>query len=170
MPLNACVLQVWLVGEGGATLRPALAEQPLLITLRHGAPRLHIVNVRLLGGLRVEGSELRLSECSLEVATASSSNGGAQRRLAAPAVERALAIVGGSALLARTTLSGHAAGAILVNAASVTLVECTVRNCHALTGAAILVQQGANVTAVRSNLTDNQADAGGGAIQVAVHR
>ena len=166
MPLERLRVQVWFVGEAGAMLRHAHPEQPLLITVRHGAPRVHMINMRLLGGLRVEGSALRLSECSVEAAAARSSDGEAHRRLAAPPVERALAIVGGSALLARTTLSGHAAGAILVKAASLTLVESAVRNCRAPTGAAMLVQHGANVTAVRSNLTDNRAEDGGGAIQV----
>jgi hypothetical protein len=149
------------VGESGATISPALAQKPTIV-LAMGAPRMHVANVLVLGGLHVTGSELQLTNCTIvslrpaidldDVSTLS--------------VQRALSIVGGHAVLTRVVLSGHSAGAISVNAATLTLIECTLRENWAQVGGAMLVIGGANVTAERSVFVQNSASVSGGAIQV----
>jgi predicted outer membrane repeat protein len=156
---------VWLVGAADATtLRPASPTERLLVSLASGAPRVHITGVRLLGRLRVGGGELRLSNCSIEVAAP------ARRHLTDSALDlisdRACSITGGEVVFTRTTMSGHAAGAIAVGAASLTLIECGFFGNTAQSGGAMLVTSAAVVTIVRSIFDNNTAVSSGGALQV----
>lgn len=157
------------MGETGAAIRPAPGASSLIIATTHGAPPVHIAGISLFGRLRVDGGELELIDCSLERSEGGPS-GGDGRRLNAPGAERALSIVGGDVTLARTTVHGHSGGAVRVEAARLVLVACTLRECHALRGGALLVADGANVTIVGTNMTGNMtgnhADMSGGAIQV----
>ena len=153
------------MGDRGAAVRAAPGASSLIIVVAQGSPPLHISGVRILGRLRVAGGELRLVDCSIE-RSGQGPSGGAHRRLNAPGAERALSIDGGDVGLTRTAVYGHAAGGVRVEAARLALVACTLRDCRALHGGALLVADGAHVTIVGTNITDNRADASGGAIQV----
>ena len=158
--------QVWIAGEGSATIRPVESHQPLF-TLRTGAPHVHISNVRLLGGLRVEGGDLDLTDCIIEPEnSASQQKGAAGRRLNPSAGERPLSIDGGHVVLTRVVLRGHASGAISARSARLTLLESTVQGSRALFGGAIRVIQGSLTRLERCILIDNVADESGGALQV----
>eukprot|EP00966_Prymnesium_polylepis_P155271 3586027-Prymnesium_polylepis.2 len=65
----------------------------------------------------------------------------------------------------KTELIGHSAGRLSVHASTLTLIDCIVRDCKAAHGAAMLVDDGSNVTVVRSTFAHNQALTGG-ALQV----
>ena len=121
---------------------------------------MHISSVHLLGKLRVDGSELTLTDCTLTPATTSAEQDDSS-------IDRALSITGGRASLTRVILAGHLMGAIVVNAASLALVECAIKDCRAPFGGAVLISGGANLTAAGSNFTNNSADVSGGALQVA---
>ena len=149
--------------------------QPL-VTLKGGAPGVHISNMRLLGRLVVEGGELQLTDCSIE---ADHTSLRMQRRLdVALASDRPLAIGGSlvestarwpvaSVILTRVDVRDHPFGAISVHAAMLTLVDSTIEGCRAQSGAAMRIGDGAVVRVQRSRLIDNTADRSGGAIQVA---
>ena len=156
---------MWLVGELGTTLRPALAAQPTIVTVMIGAPRVHISSVRLVGLVRVEGGELELTDCAID-AMAAEIGGGARRALNPSDEERALSIIGGDVVLLRVLLQGHPAGAIRAHAANLALMECTIGNNEAQSGGAILVSGGSNVTVEYSVLVGNRALVSGGALQV----
>lgn len=160
--VGALAWQVWLAGEPGSTLRPALAAPPLLATFASGAPPVHIHRVRLLGRLDVKGGKLSLFECSIEPPTGSEHTSSA----VPSAADRALSITGGSVRLMRTALSGHLAGALQVDAATLNLIECSLRDNHAQTGGAMLVRGDSHVRVERSNFTNNSASLSGGALQV----
>jgi predicted outer membrane repeat protein len=148
--------QVFIRGGSGAVIRPALATQPLLVTLFQGAPPVHISNLRLVGRLQIHGGKLNLDNCRIDEASGSS----------APA--RALIISDGEVLLMRTMLSGHSAGAIEVTGGKLDLLTCYIFDNHATVGGAILVSgETTNVTVSRnSRLENNSAAVSGGAIQV----
>ena len=152
--------QVWISGESGTVIRPALAVHPVLITVSRRDLHVHISHVKLLGHVRVAGGQLSLSDCSID--------GGGARDGLQPTTGRALLISGGSAFLERTVLSDHTtAGAVEVIGATLTLIDSTIRNSHAQIGGAILVDGGAHVTVLSSNLTSNSANvSSGGAFQV----
>eukprot|EP00966_Prymnesium_polylepis_P310710 7178749-Prymnesium_polylepis.2 len=133
------------------------AAQPLLLTLAHRELRLHITQVRLLGRLRIEAGELRLADCSVEGEGDTSHSTDAQR---------ALSIVGGSAILTRTRMRGHSGGAIGVWAATVVLLGCSIQESRALVGGAMHVGQGSMVEVASSLFVDNEATESGGALQV----
>ena len=65
-----------------------------------------------------------------------------------------------------TNLTCHAAGALGVHAAYLSVIECLVQANRAASGAAILVTSSATVEISGSNLTENVAEVSGGAIQV----
>lgn len=137
----------------------AAHAQKSTIVLAVGAPRMHVTNVLVRGGLRVEGGELRLTNCTILSpwwATGSDD----------VSTHRAISIAGGHALLMRVVLSGHSAGAISIDAATLILLECTFRENLAQVGGALLISGGANVTAERSVFVHNSASVSGGAIQV----
>ena len=147
--------QVWLYGQPGASLRPLLAAQPVLITILSGAPPVHIAVVHLLGRVRVDGGRLlTLIDCTFEGSHSSGSQ------------ERALQITGGNVRLVRTILQDHAYGALSVEAANLELFNCVVRANRAPFGAAMLILKGSAVDVVQSNITSNTADVSGGALQV----
>ena len=158
--------QLWIDGESGATIRPTVPLQPLL-TVRTGAPHVHISNVRLFGGLEVEGGDLELVGCSIEPDDSANGHAGATgRRLKPSPGERALSIDGGRVSLMRVVLTGHAAGAVSAQAAArLTMVESTTQGNRAQRGGAIRVSQGSFAWLERCNLTDNVADESGGALQ-----
>ena len=156
--------QVRIAGAAGTTLRPASASQPLLVTLGSGAPPVRISNVRLLGRLRVEDGELSLVDCRVE-------EDAPDRRRQLSATEgsaRALSISGGQAYLTRTTLQGLTAGAISVENANVILDQCSIQDCQAQSGGAVLVGEGAVLRVDGSIFTGNIAVISGGALQVGV--
>ena len=156
-----------MVGAVGTVIRPTDDSSPLLLELGPGAPRVSIHSVHLLGQLKVGGGELALTDCTIEAALISGagSSGGAGRRLES-ATERAFSMVGGHAVLIRVSISGHSAGAIDVAAASLILIACTLRDNWARTGGALLVRDGADVTAVHTAFINNGASESGGALQV----
>jgi hypothetical protein len=157
---------LWIAGENDPTIRPVVRGEPLL-TLRTGAPVVHISNARLLGGLKIEGGELELIDCIIEPDdSANGQDGGAGRRLTPSASERPLSIDGGLVSLTRATLHGHTSGAIIVRAASLSLIQSSLQGNRAPHGGAILVTDGSVVRVERCSLTDNAADANGGALQV----
>jgi hypothetical protein len=153
--------QVQLVGAGtNTTLCVAVDVRPQrLITIAQGAPPILISNVRILGSLEVLGGELTLSSCGIEPGISDGS-------ILSASDGRALSIEGGAVTLKNTTLSGHLAGAIGVHAATLLLIASTIRNCRALTGAAMLVDGNANVTIDGSTFIANAAETSGGAVQV----
>eukprot|EP00966_Prymnesium_polylepis_P268084 6193087-Prymnesium_polylepis.2 len=58
---------MFIVGESDATISFAVESQPtVLVTVAQGAPRVNMVNVRLLGSLRVRGGHLTLSACHIQ--------------------------------------------------------------------------------------------------------
>jgi predicted outer membrane repeat protein len=152
-------LQVWIVGGPGATIRPTIDEQPTIITLERGAPRVHISALRLLGQLVVNEGELLLSDCILEQHDRG-------KRLGSAQISRAVSILGGHAALSRTVLRGHVAGAVAVHAATLIIFDCAIRDCHAPSGGAMLVSGRSNVTIVHTHFINNSADVSGGALQV----
>eukprot|EP00966_Prymnesium_polylepis_P104399 2417902-Prymnesium_polylepis.1 len=137
-------------------------EQPLLVSLVDGAPRVHISNVRLVGLVRVAGSELRLTACAFEAAA----SGPQQKGLSTSLEASGLTISGGHAVLTQVALNGFTYGAISVHTARLTLVQCTIQACHAPSGGAMLVSGGAIVRIERSIFANNSATVSGGAIQV----
>eukprot|EP00966_Prymnesium_polylepis_P044842 1038649-Prymnesium_polylepis.1 len=151
--------QVWIFGESGTAIRPALAAQPILVTVSRRDLHVHISGMKLFGHVRVSGGQLSLSDCSIDGA-------GVQ-----PTMGRALLISGGSAFLERTVLSDHSAGAVEANGAALIMIDSTIRDSHAQTGGAILADGGAHITIVNSNLTRNSASmSSGGALQVMPQR
>ena len=114
--------------------------QPLLI-LRTGAPDVRISHVRLLGGLKVEGGNLELTDCSIEPDDSSNLHSGGTRRLLNPSAEnRPLSIDSGRVTLTHVELRGHASGAIGVRAARLSLVESGIHGNSAHFGAALQVR------------------------------
>eukprot|EP00966_Prymnesium_polylepis_P284706 6577735-Prymnesium_polylepis.2 len=81
-------------------------------------------------------------------------------------LHRALAIDGGHATLVRTLLRDFAAGAIVVNAAQLDLIDCTVQDCQAQMGGALLVRGGAMVSVEGGSFLRNRAVLSGGALQM----
>ena len=160
-------MQVWLAGEPGATLLPALPAQSL-ITVLEGAPRVHISTLHLVGQLRVDGGELSITDCSITSDSAHvAAEGRQRRRLDAPTGERALSVLGGGhATLVRTMVSGCTSGAIGVSSATLGLRLCILRDNTAQTGGAMLVGGGSNVTVEQSLIAYNSATVSGGALQV----
>eukprot|EP00966_Prymnesium_polylepis_P044467 1030829-Prymnesium_polylepis.1 len=269
---------VWIVGDPGATIRPATPDQTLLFALDRGAPPVHISNARLLGHLRVRDGELVLNACTIELeffddsraARTSSSLSPVAPPPAPPTAcpcllahpngvnwldnnllevsvdggtyaypgsyglgctshdvmlpsscdvtnengtfsavgnpqwcsddwcyvdtnacnvassptsyfpvtlhwsfeacaakdmwsewsagwQRALSIEGGKVILTRALLRGHANGAIEVSRASLTLIESSIRDNLAQSGAAIIVGMDSEVLIVESNFTENKA-------------
>eukprot|EP00966_Prymnesium_polylepis_P257106 5939434-Prymnesium_polylepis.1 len=152
-----------MVGSAGATIHPALS--PLLMTLLHGAPRVHMFNLRLVGRLKVEGAELTLMDCSIEDPTGQSAGGG-RRHLAGTPVERGLSITHSVVVLVRIVLFGHTSGAIEVHGASLAMIDCTVSGSRAPSGGALMIGSNAMVLLELCKLNGNRADLSGGAINI----
>jgi predicted outer membrane repeat protein len=106
----------------------------------------------------VHGGILRLTSCTIEVSSPPTST----------EAGRALTLSGGHTMLSQTVLSAHSAGAIhVLHSASLTLIECTVEDCRAQTGGAVLVDgPRSKVVIANSSLINNSATVSGGAIQV----
>ena len=132
-----------------------MTSQPLLITLAHLELRLHISNLKLLGWIRVDSGELRLTDCRIEEAHRGQTAAG-----------RALSIGLGRVEATRTILRGHAGGAIETAGGSLLLVECTIRDSRSTTGGALLIRNGSEVHVVGSSFINNTAIVSGGALQV----
>ena len=155
-----------MVGESGATIRPLVAGQPLLI-IKSGAPLIHIWGAHLVGALKVDGGQLELIDCSIEADHSTDGQpGGSGRRLNPSAQATPLLIDSGQVTLKRVLLSGHTSGAISVRAATLALVESTIQGNQAEYGGAIRATEGSFVRLERSNMTGNVADMSGGALQV----
>eukprot|EP00966_Prymnesium_polylepis_P326321 7382237-Prymnesium_polylepis.1 len=123
--------------------------------------------MRLLGRLKVEGGDLELTDCSIESDdSVGQQEGGGGRRLNLSTGKRPLSIDGGRIRLTRSVLTGHASGAIIARAASLTLVETNFQRNRAQLGGAVRVSEGSTLHLQRCNLTNNVADASGGALQV----
>lgn len=130
---------------------------------------MHIVNVRLLGSLHVSAGELRLTDCSIEFMSGSAppEQGSRDRRLDGAFSERALSLTGGNAVLTQVLLRGHPTGAIAIDGGDMTLFECTIRDCRASVGGAMLVRSASSVARIiASNIANNSATVSGGAVQV----
>ena len=155
-------MQVWITGSLSTTIRTNGIGQSRLVTVAHGAPHIHISNLRLLGTVRVEEGHLTITDCSIEAIP------GAEHRLSEPSSERAIAIVGGCVALLQTALHGHLGGAVEVAAADLKLVGCTTSSSTAPTGGAMLVGHGARVVVELSHFADNSALVSGGALQVRI--
>eukprot|EP00966_Prymnesium_polylepis_P019383 446844-Prymnesium_polylepis.1 len=80
--------------------------------------------------------------------------------------DRALTVTGGTVVVMKSILHGQLAGAVVVQAASLTMMACVVRDSCAATGGGLLVGSGADVLVVASNFTNNSASVSGGALQV----
>ena len=163
-----------MVGElDSARVCPKLVPQVAapLVTVLQGAPRLHLSNLHLFGSLSVQGGELEVTDCIIE----GDADGGlgdefeanTVASLGASAAVRALSITGGFVTLVRTVLFRHTHGAIGVDRAVLTLIDCTVTNSRESSGGALLVTGGSNVSIERSSFTENRAIVHGGALQVA---
>ena len=150
---------MWITSPSGATVRAVDPAEPRLLTVSHGAPSIHLFNLRLLGTLRIEGGHLTATNCSIEAIHHDAQGG------VAASSERAISIVGGHAALLQTILLGHLAGAIKVVAAHLTLVHCEIRDSRAESGSAILVGHSAEVDVALSLFADNSARLTGGALQ-----
>jgi hypothetical protein len=164
--------ELWLIGEPGATIHPMSADQHNILTVAHGALRVHVSEIRFTGQLKVQRGELRLSGCSIETSNSRSAEPDtAGDDLHEPTVvsieERALSVVGGQALVEESLLRGPSGGAIGVMMARLTVIGCTIRDSRASMGGAMLVYHGANVEVVRSNFTNNSAFRGGGLLVAA---
>ena len=122
---------------------------------------MHLSDLRLVGHLRVEGGELTLTGVSHEA----DSQHATRRKLGSSTSERALLILGGHVILMDTLMRGHAAGAIEVDGASLTLIRTIIQNCRAPHGGAMLVRGNASVIAIQAEFIGNVADTGG-ALQV----
>ena len=156
--------QLWITSGSGATIRPAVASQPLL-TLMMGAPHVHISNVRVVGVVMVKGGDLELTDCRIEPQESANQQEVAQGRRLSTEV-RPLSIDGGDVRLLRVVLTGHAAGALSARTARLIIIESSIHWNRAQTGGAIRVGQGSIVRLECSNLTNNVADTSGGALQV----
>ena len=125
---------------------------------------MHISSVRLLGQLKVEGSELRLFDCTIENAPQ------AKSQLVGLPMARALDIRASRVVLTKTTIHGHSSGAINLDAAaSLVLIGCALRANQAETGAALLIAGGSSMMAQQSLFSNNSATRSGGALQVRCH-
>ena len=159
------------MGGPSSTIRPTMVEQPVLITVEPGAPRVHISSVRLLGRVLVNGGDLVISDCTLEHLQHAERQ---RRRLDTPVLGfseatvmmRALSIAGGRVVAVRSALFGHTMGAVHVSAAYLLMIECMVRDNRAKSGGAVLVEGEATVHVTRSELIRNTAELRGGAMQV----
>eukprot|EP00966_Prymnesium_polylepis_P003840 87402-Prymnesium_polylepis.2 len=153
--------EVWIVGDPSAADRPTLlpmrASEPLLVRLASGSPRVHFWNVRLLGGLRVEDGELDLVNCVVDGPSGTRSTG---------INGRAVVVVGGYANIRRTVLRNHSAGAISVDGATLSLVDCTIQVSLADVGGALHISGGATAAVERSRFVGNRALISGGAVHV----
>eukprot|EP00966_Prymnesium_polylepis_P324710 7380735-Prymnesium_polylepis.1 len=165
--------QVQILGATGVVIRAARVTEPLLFTLARGSPQVQIYGATLIGRLRIEGGQLDLTDCAVEAATAFGTDvavrwGTRSGGQGATPVERALSVVGGHVTLLQTILYGHAMGAISVEGAraSLTMIDCVVRNCSAARGGALLIGANSTVALHATNLTDNNANIRGGAIHV----
>jgi predicted outer membrane repeat protein len=118
----------------------------------------HVSSTHIIGRLQVQGGELHLTDCSITA--------GSERQTGETEGERGLSMVGGRAILVRTAMSGHSAGAIGVRTAQLILIQCTLNDNTAQVGAGMLVGTGSNVTVAHSLFSGNRATISGGAIQV----
>ena len=115
-----------LIGELGAVIRPLNSEAPILV-LNRGAPPVSIESVVMTGQIIVNGSRLRLLNCtSVGVATA----------------DLALRVLGGEAILDQTYLIEHTASAAIVAGGSLHLLNCRLQRNHAPKGGALIVRGG----------------------------
>jgi hypothetical protein len=151
------------------TMRPERPTQQLLVAVAALAPPLHIIGVRLLGRIEVQGGQLSLTNCRVDAPSGvvAPQSVASSTRADLSVGERALSIVGGRAVLERTNFSGHLTGALeAIDEAIVTLVGCIIQSCRAHVGGAIAVRTGASVHVEHSTLMNNTAVVSGGAIQV----
>jgi predicted outer membrane repeat protein len=75
-------------------------------------------------------------------------------------------MIGGRVVVTRGLFFGLASGATTVQAASLTLIECIIQDCHAEYGSAVLVATGSVVRVENSVVTNNSATVSGGALHV----
>ena len=147
------------MSSAGATIRAVHPAEPRLFSILHGAPHIHLSNLRLLGTLRSEGAHLAVTNCRMEPIPVYGQGG------LTSSPQRALFVFGGRVALLQTVLTGHSAGAIEVIAAHLTVIECAVQSCQAQTGAAMIASHGAEVDVTLSLFADNLAHSSGGALQ-----
>jgi predicted outer membrane repeat protein len=114
------------------------------------------MNIRLIGWLMVDSSELKVTDCSIEAPPS-------------PTIRsRALSVLDGATVeLLRVVLRGHSAGAISVEATHLGLSECTLRdNAAQPSGGALVVRPNSVVEIRRCTFSNNSATVSGGALQV----
>ena len=156
---------MWILGPVGTTIQPRTAEQPLLIALLEGAPPVHIANMRLLGHFLVQGGRLILTDCIIERLGGHETSAGIPgRRLENQLSGRAISVEGASAILTRTIVRGHHAGAISVRQGQLSLYDCTLRDNQAEHGGALRIAGVARIE--HSRFINNTALLSGGALQV----
>ena len=116
--------ELWLIGEGDASIEMFDRATPLFI-LKPGAPPVHLRGLTLRGPVRVEGSELEMSNCTVRGAGGPGVDEGGGLRVSggvATVVNSsfagcrakkggAIAVLGGALEVARTTLTRNAADA-----------------------------------------------------------
>ena len=143
----------------GTTLRPSVDAQPL-ITLKRGAPHVHVSNVYLLGVITVEGGELTLDGCHFDGDSVSG-----RRLQALAAAGRALLVSGGIVRVFGGSFSNLKGGAIGVTGGELDLHGTTLEDNRATAGGALLVT-GGTVRVARALFRGNVGVASGGALQV----
>ena len=83
--------EVWIDGGAtGATIRPKLSNESVVLTVKEGAPPVHLVNVRVIGEVKVEGGELHLTDANLTAESSSEAAMGRQLSEANPAAPPSL--------------------------------------------------------------------------------
>jgi len=159
--------EVWITGLLGTTIKPRTSKQPVLVALLQGAPRVHISNMRLLGHFVVQGGRLILTDSVIERLGGHENYPATPgRRLESQSFGRAISIEGGSAILTRTVVRGHNAGAISVHQGELDLYDCTLRDNRAEQGGALHISGTSVVARIEHSRFINNTASRGGALQV----
>ena len=159
--------EVTLIGAEGAVIRASDASSPML-ELHEGAPPISFTGLSLIGGVLVNGSSLRLLNCT-SAGAATAGQGHNHRKLQSPSqpthTHAAIRVHAGLAVLERVSLIDHQVGAIDVAGGELQLSECRLLRNRATKGGAIRVRGGS--TSIRDSLfEDNRAGESGGAVHI----
>eukprot|EP00966_Prymnesium_polylepis_P138929 3210336-Prymnesium_polylepis.3 len=158
--------EVWITGEAGATMRLApTVLHTLLMKFNRGAPLVHITSVQLLGRLVNLNADLELTNCTIE----SPHMANHEEATHGSTTESLLSVVGGTTVLEQSVLRGLHVGAVSAECATLTLIECTIRDSQAPRGGELLVSGNSEVTIVATIFINNTAEVSGGALQVRSH-
>lgn len=158
--------ELWIVGDSIETeleLSGPMTQMP-------GSPKVHLVGMKILGEIDVQGSKLEMVGCVI----ASGDRRGAGRALralgetesaAADMNARAVRVSGGELVIVDSLLQNQPAGALLVTGGVLNVRNSTLRANRAERGAALLMT-GGRASLVSTLMEDNEARVEGGAIHV----